>query len=263
MICTSGIKERILKLAGADKRLDGRSLEEFRPLEVDYDVSVNAEGSAHVKLGNTELFAGVKLGIGTPYPDTPDSGNLIVNGEITGMADVDYEPGPPLDEEIVLARVVDRGIRESECIDMKKLVITPGEKAWEVYIDVYVVNDDGNLVDACAIGAIAVLSRAVFPKYDSKTGKLDCREHTKKPLPLLCKPITVTIAKIGDYLFVDPSSYEQAVCDAQLSITIDDDGDVNSMQKMGSEGFSPEEVEKCLKVIESKSKLLRKKVFGK
>ena len=55
-----------------EKRFDGRALLQFRPVSVECDVSNKAEGSARVRIGKTEVLAGVKLSMGTPYPDSPD-----------------------------------------------------------------------------------------------------------------------------------------------------------------------------------------------
>ena len=57
-------------------RYDGRKLLDYREVQIDYTISKSAEGSARVKIGETEVLAGVKLSLGTPYPDTPDQGCL-------------------------------------------------------------------------------------------------------------------------------------------------------------------------------------------
>ena len=46
----------------------------------------------------------------------------MCGAELRPVAGRKYEPGPPSPESIELGRVVDRGIRESGCIDMESLV---------------------------------------------------------------------------------------------------------------------------------------------
>jgi exosome complex component RRP42 len=260
MTVEDGIKTRINKLASKGERLDGRKLEETRPLEIIYDISNRAEGSCSVKLGETQVFVGVKLGLGEPYPDTPNSANLIVNAEVTAIAGKKYEPGPPKDNVITLARVVDRGVRESGCVDMKKLVIKEGERVWELFIDTYVVNDDGNLIDASAIGAIASLKKAKMPVYNKKEDSIDKEAKRTKKLPLTDEPVAVTIAKIDEYLLPDPTKTELEVSDAILTITLNSKDNVISLQKGGSGGFSLEEIEKCLKIAIKNSRDIRAKI---
>jgi len=64
-------KEHILQALSKGIRFDGRKAEDFREISVEIGVSKSAEGSARVKIGDTEVIAGIKMGVETPYPDTP------------------------------------------------------------------------------------------------------------------------------------------------------------------------------------------------
>ncbi len=101
----------ILKSLNENIRIDGRKLLETRKIVVEYGISKNAEGSARVKIGGTEILAGVKLALGEPYPDTPDEGALMVEAELTPMSNPEFETGPPDIQAVEMARVVDRGIK--------------------------------------------------------------------------------------------------------------------------------------------------------
>jgi len=104
------------------KRADGRKLDEVRQIHIQKEgVSENAHGIARVKLGNTDVIAGVKIDVATPYPDSPDEGAITVGVELLALASPDFEAGPPREDAIELSRVVDRGIRESKAIDFKTL----------------------------------------------------------------------------------------------------------------------------------------------
>ena len=165
-------------------RFDGRKALEFRPITVEYGISESAEGSARVKIGGTEVLAGVKIDASTPYPDTPDQGNLMVNAELLALSNPAFESGPPGEKATEIARVVDRGIRESKCISVQKLVIKSKERVWGVSIDICTINDEGNLQDASALAAIAALRDARFPKLTEDL-KVDYdAEKTKEKLPL-------------------------------------------------------------------------------
>jgi exosome complex component RRP42 len=64
------------------KREDGRGFREYREISVERDVIKRAEGSARVKIGDTEVLVGVKVELGTPFPDTPDKGVIITNNYV-------------------------------------------------------------------------------------------------------------------------------------------------------------------------------------
>ena len=238
-------KNYIVELADSNKRNSGdRGLDEFRNLIIETGVSKNAEGSAKVRIGNTIVIAGVKMTIGEPYPDTPNRGNLICSGEMNPIADTEFEPGRPGEEAIELSRVVDRGIRESEAIDFEKLCIKEGEKVWNIFVDFYILNNDGNLIDACGIASIAALKTARMPKLDEE-GKVLYGDLSNERVPFKKIPIPTTFVKIGDKLMVDPDSMEESCISARLTVTCSDN-EINALQKGGEGGFTIKEIENCL-----------------
>src|SRR3990172_11012866 len=131
-----------------------------------------ANGSAQVYLGKTKVLAGVKIQPGQPFEDTPDEGILTVNAEFVPLASPSFEAGPPDENSIELARVVDRGIRESKAIDLKKLCIDPGKKVFMIFVDVYVLDHDGNLIDAAAMAALGALVDARMRAFEVRNGEL-------------------------------------------------------------------------------------------
>jgi len=165
--------ERIKKYLKEGKRFDGRKPDEFRNIEVEMDVSNKAEGSVKVKMGKTEVVVGVKMDVSAPYADSANKGNLMTTSELLPLSSPRFENGPPKFSAIELGRVIDRGLRESGFIDFEKLCIKEGEKVWTVFVDIYSINDDGNLLDAAGIGALIALKNAKMPKYDKETGKVE------------------------------------------------------------------------------------------
>lgn len=255
------VNDHIKKLLKKGKRFDGRGLEEYRKdIKIEYGISSeNAEGSARVKIGNTEVIAGVKMDVSEPYPDVPDKGSISVNVELLPFSNPKFESGPPGIKAIELARaVVDRGIRESDAVDFKKLCIKKGEKAWFLLIDVYSYNDDGNLADAIGLAALAALKDTRYPKYDVKTEKIDYKEKTNKKLILKELPIPVTIFKIEDKYLVDPSLEEEEIMDARLTVTSTEDGKICSLQKGGKVALNEDDIEKMVDIAIKKGKELRK-----
>ncbi|HID41892.1 MAG TPA: exosome complex protein Rrp42, partial [Pyrodictium sp.] len=108
-------------------RLDGRRLDEVRNIEIVPGYIERAEGSALVKLGQTVVLAGIKTDIVAPFPDTPNEGVLVVHAEFVPLASPTFEPGPPDENAIELARVIDRSLREIKAVALYKLVLEPGK----------------------------------------------------------------------------------------------------------------------------------------
>jgi len=249
-------KQFIMELGKKGLRHDGRSLLERRqPIKIETGISKNAEGSAMVTMGKTRIACGVKMEIGKPYPDRPDEGSLIVNSEFAALSSPTFEPGAPTEDSIELARIVDRGIRESGAIDTKKLCIKSGEKVWMVLIDIYIQNHDGNLIDTAALAAMTALLNAKYPKFDGE--KIDYHEHTDEKLPILHKPIASTFAKIGDLLVFDTTVKEESVSDSRVTVTVDEHGIITAAQKGGTDTIKEDELNRIIELAIEKSKELR------
>ncbi len=244
----------ILSLIQQDKRVDERRFDEYRRIKIETGVSKNAEGSARCKIGETEVIVGVKMDVGEPYPDSPDEGTIIVTAELSPIASPLFELGPPGNQATELARIVDRGIRESRAIDFKKLCIREGEKIWMIFIDIYPLNDDGNLIDASVLASLAALKHSKFPKI--KDDQVVFGEFSDKKLELSKMPVTFTFGKIADRILLDLNSKEESVLDSRLSISVYE-GNIHAMQKGGDKSIALEEIEKMLDISIKKEKELR------
>lgn len=247
--------EYIISLVEQGKRLDGRKFDQHREISIETNISKNSEGSARCKMGDTEVLVGVKMDVGTPYPDSPDEGSIVVTTELSPIASPDFELGPPGVEATEIARIVDRGIRESKAVDFKKLCIASGEKCWIFFIDIYPMNDDGNLIDASALGALAALKNTRFTKLEKDRPVFG--EFTDKKVELDKLPITFTFVKIGKGILLDPHTREEKAAEARLSVAVYN-GKIHAMQKGGSKGFSESEIEMMLDMAIKKEKDLKK-----
>jgi len=293
-------KDYITKLAEQGKRIDGRTFDQYRTIEIETKVVNKAEGSARVKIGNTQVLVGIKMDLGEPFPDTPDCGVLSTTAEFVPLASPDFESGPPREDAIELARVVDRGVRESEVVDIKKLVITAGEKVWIVFIDIHILDYDGNLFDGASLGALAALSTTKIPilrflqsgtleKKDLETwynrtsikeiidlysipgldefiaskNKEGSKDIKDIPLPMIEPPISCTAIKINDYVMFDASLDEELIADARLTVATDHRGDLRAMQKGLSGSFSKEEIQKVIKGALVNGQEIRKLLYAK
>ena len=203
--------------------------------------SPKAEGSADIYLGDTRVMVGVKYEIGQPYSDSADSGVCTVMSEFVPIASPMFETGPPREDSIQLARVVDRGIRHSGCVNYKKLCIKEGKAVYILFVDCYMMNYSGNLIDAAAIGAIAALMSTRLPgaKYENDAAVWD---GTYGPAPIEAIPLSISFGKIDGMIFVDPILAEEMVLDGSISFAVNEKGQIASIQKIGNALWSVKEV---------------------
>jgi len=247
--------DRISTALKEGKRNTGRKLDEYRKIKIEKGLFHNAEGSAKVSLGDTEVIAGVKFIPGAPYPDSPDEGTIAVGTELIPLASPYFESGPPSSSSIELARVVDRGIRESKAVDFKKLCIEKGETVLIGFVDVYAINYDGNLFDACSIAAISALNEAKIPKIEE--GKVVKDEFSGK-LKLERKPLLSTFAKIGNTLILDPDLLEETAMQARFSVATTEDGFVSAFQKGLAGSMKKDDIDNAIDTAFKAAKEIRK-----
>jgi exosome complex component RRP42 len=262
-----------MKLAKNGKRVDGRALDEYRKIEIEPGIISKAEGSAKVKIGNTQVLAGVKMDIGDPYPDIPEEGIMTTAAELIPLASPDFEAGPPKEDAVELARVVDRGIRESEVIQVDKLCIEPHEKVWMIFIDIHILDHDGNLFDAASLASLTALYNTLVPierlrptleklqeKYPSIKKYLE--EHPKDyKLPLSDPPISCTSVKFNGVVAMDPCLDEEETAEARLTVATDKNGHIRAMQKGLNGSFTYEEVKKVIKASLDNGKKIRELLY--
>lgn len=248
-------KDYIYNLMLKGKREDGRSFDECRPINIQTNIIDKAEGSAKVTIGNTQVLVGVKLQVGAPFPDSPNEGVIITNLEMNPLASPDFEPGPPKEDAIEMARVTDRGIRESGAIDLNKLCITEGEEVWIVFIDIHVLNDDGNLQDASCLGSIAALMSTDIPAQREGKGQ-------DMKMPINSIPLGITIVNIGGELMVDPGLSEEIVADMKMTIVSSQDGSISAMQKTGTGILTSQQLLKSVELASEKANEIREKYMA-
>jgi exosome complex component RRP42 len=252
-------RDYVANLLDAGKRIDGRAFNECRNTVIELDVvAAKAEGSALVHLGNTSVIAGVKVLLGEPYGDSPDKGVMMVTAELQPLASPLFELGPPKEPAIELARVVDRGVRESEMIDTKKLCIEPGKKVYMVFADVYPLEYDGNLIDASSLAVSAALHTTKFDEYKWEDGSA-VPTGKKLDLPIQNSAVEVTVSRIGRHLVIDPSLKEEMVQGCRLTMAVDKDDKLRAMQKGGGSGpLTLDEIETSLTMAIDRAQDLQK-----
>jgi len=252
-------RAHIIELIRNGKRIDNRDFDQYRNISIKTNIITKANGSAQVKLGETYVIAGVKAEIGAPFPDEPNKGAFTVNAEFLPLASPVFEPGPPDENSIELARVVDRGIRESKTVPTEELCIIPGRKVWLLWIDLYILNHDGNLIDASAIAALSALATTKIPCIDVNGDQIKILDE-KRELGIRSLPVTMTFSKIDEQIILDPCLAEEEVQSCRLTVTITDNGSICSLQKGLSGYFKPSEIFKIIELSSKKATIIREMI---
>lgn len=243
----------VKELAKEGRRIDERGLLDYREIKVTKDYIPNADGSALVQIGDTKVLAGVKFDVMKPFSDRPDEGVFMVNSEFCVLAHPEYYPGPPSVNSIELSRVVDRGIRSAECIDVKKLY-REEDKVLGVFVDLYILDNCGNLQDASALAAMAALKEAKVPKYEE--GAI-VRGDYEGQLELTRTVTSCTFEQINGKIVLDAVEPEEIASEGRMTWAVCDGDLACAGQKSGRAGLTKDELLQTLDITMEKGAWLR------
>lgn len=205
-------------------RIDKRKVDEFRSLTLTFGLEW---GSCISSLGDTRVFAQVSCEIAQPKTTRPNEGTIFINLEVGSMAAPHLENGFPLTESAIeFNRILEKTIRESKCIDLESLCIISEEKAWNLRVDLNVLNHEGNILDCACVAAIAAIAH--FKRPDVTTsGNNELIIHTAAekdliPTVLHHYPICVSYALFneGKIAVADPTALEERVADSILVLAV-------------------------------------------
>ncbi|KAK4747543.1 hypothetical protein SAY87_014129 [Trapa incisa] len=246
-------------------RNDGRNLYDYRKLTIKFG---REDGSSEVQLGQTRVMGFATCKLVQPYRDRPNEGTISIFTEFSPMADPSFESGRPGESAVELGRVIDRGLRESRAVDVESLCVLAGRFIWAVRIDLHILDNGGNLVDAANIAALAALS--TFRRPECSLGGEDNQEvivhppEAREPLPLTLHhlPIAVTFAFLSEesIVILDPTHLEEAVMGGRMTATLNTNGSICSIQKAGGDGIPQSVIMQCIRIAASKAADISSKI---
>lgn len=255
-----------------DLRSDGRKRLTYRPISVETGNIPQANGSARVKMGETDVIASVKAELGKPSPFQPDKGKVSIYVDCSPTAAPMFEGrgGDELSAE--LSAALQRCLLGGKSgagggIDLSSLSIVEGKVCWDLYIDGLVISSDGNLLDALGAAIKAALSNTGIPKVNvaasaSSDGQpeVDVSDEEFLQFDTSGVPVIVTLTKVGRHYIVDATSEEESQMSSAISVSINRQGRICGLTKRGGAGLDPSVILDMISVAKHVSEQLMNKL---
>jgi len=187
-------------LADKPLRADGRSLVDFRDIQLVTDVVLHANGSSRVSVGATEVIAACKLEVEDVDDDGGRDGGRISCSVLCSSSAYPHLSTSALDDlQHDLSEILN-SVFAHDSIRPNNLSIIPYKKSWLLNLDCIVLADAGNIHDVLFIAARAAL-------WD-----------TRVPLtrPIEYKATAKETGDIGDESGLDTRQSKQAAADFEL-----------------------------------------------
>ncbi|THV49689.1 hypothetical protein BGAL_0183g00070 [Botrytis galanthina] len=251
-------KQFFSKALKENLRIDGRSFDQFRALELEFG---DEYGVADVRLGKTRVLVNITAEVTSPFPDRPFDGIFTITTELSPMASPAFETNRPTEQEVLLSRLLEKTLRRSAALDTESLCLIAGQKCWSVRADVHILSHDGNLIDASCIAIIAALQH--FRKPDTSTeGETvtvyTLAEREPVPLSLLHFPLCVTFSFYGkgqeQTRLVDTTLMEEQLREGSCTISMNRHGEVCQIAKLGGIAVDAVELLQCTNIALEKVK---------
>jgi exosome complex RNA-binding protein Rrp42 (RNase PH superfamily) len=220
------------------------------------------DSSCIVRLGRTMVMASISASLEAPYADRHSEGSITFDVLHTAMAGYGPDFARKNEDTTELSRLVERGLRESRAIDLEALCVQPGRKVWHLQVDVRILDNCGNAIDAVGLAALGALCAFRRPDVtvdpDVPGGIIIHSRADREPLPLtmhhLPLPITFAFFEAGDVVALDPMSKEEAAASGSFTVTVNPQGELCAAQKAHGVGILPAQVMQCTRIAATKVK---------
>ncbi|KAF2718052.1 hypothetical protein K431DRAFT_322697 [Polychaeton citri CBS 116435] len=223
-------------------RLDGRTLDAFRPVSLSFNSNPNTYGTATVSIGKTRVLANVSCEVAKSYADRKFDGIFTISTELSPMAWAGFEVGRQDETELLLSRMLEKTIRRSNALDTESLCIIAGQKCFHVRADIHVLDHDGNILDAACLALVAALAHFRRPDFevhgeDVKVFSVAERQGIKLSMQHL--PFCTTFSlfpsiEVGmQLLLVDATLLEEQCRDGDILVSMNRYGEICQIAKYG------------------------------
>ncbi|ORY69845.1 ribosomal protein S5 domain 2-type protein [Pseudomassariella vexata] len=229
-------KAFVVEALKKDHRLDGRGLDQYRPLDLKFG---DQYGVTEITLGKTRILAKVSAEVTVPYADRPFEGIFTITTELSPMASPAFEVNRPTESEVLLSRLIEKTVRRSNALDTESLCLVAGQKCWSIRVDLHVLSHDGNLIDASCLAVVAALRH--FRKPDTSMEGETLTVYTpaeREPVPLswLHSPFCITFSfygEEGEITLLDATLLEEQLRVSSCTISLNKHGEICQVAKLG------------------------------
>ncbi|EGW32853.1 uncharacterized protein SPAPADRAFT_136976 [Spathaspora passalidarum NRRL Y-27907] len=259
-------------------RLTDRPFDHVR--DISLYLSPTEYGYVEVSWGKTKLACRVTATVTTPYEDRPFEGIFTINSEISTMASMRFDTSRS-NEEILIARIIEKAVRRSNSLDLESLCIIAGEKVWEITVDLNYLNYDGNFIDVGCFAVMLALHHFKKPDISINGNSIvvhDINERQPVPLSILHIPICLTYSfynltdkesnikgeDADEICLLDADLLEELNRDGSLVITLNKNRELIQLSKNGGLPISAQQflelTFKSMKTIDQLTDLIKTKI---
>ncbi|EEA05421.1 3' exoribonuclease family protein, putative [Cryptosporidium muris RN66] len=219
-------------------RNDGRDIFDFRIPLVELGVITSANGSARIRNDEVDILTTIKCEVSSPTKN-PTWGDIIINIDcpINDKNDEDYT----LDLSNTIKDLCFNNF------DLSKLCILSNYLCWNIFIDIMIISNGGNILDWLVFSIHCALRNSRIPQVTAKVEIEDGEEKSNLqvnplieegiPFPIKGIPLVITAGYIRNKIVWDMNIQEEACAKAIIAISVDEYGHCCGIKKLNSVCF--------------------------
>ncbi|XP_040574548.1 exosome complex component RRP42 [Lepeophtheirus salmonis] len=253
-----GIKENV--------RVDGRHRKDVRPIILETDIITHANGSARIRLANTDVLVGVKADLTKDQP-----GGLAFYVDCSANASPEFEGRGGEDLATEISSTLATAYSDLRVFDTSILQVLKTRYSWVLCVDVLILEvGGGNLFDVSSAAVKSALFATKVPtvrilEMDGGVPEIELSDDPDDGFrcDVSNAPVLVTLNRIGHFCIVDASPNEEACSSAAVVVAVTPIGKISSIRKIGSGSFHPDTLEDALSTAKDVGINMNKALYDK
>lgn len=203
-------------------REDNRREDEYRTISIK---KLKENGQIEVKFGKTLIISQIFAKLVSPNADRPNEGIIVFSLDFNHLRPNSEftQSNEELNEtRTKINNLIEKSLRDSKAFDTFSLCVVAGKLVWKIVMDINVVNNDGNIYDACSLAALASWTSFKLP-FLRKAGEKVLIPKQMINLSTLHIPVSVTLGLYTDgnqiKFLIDPTLKEEKCLDGIIIVS--------------------------------------------
>eukprot|EP01063_Lacrimia_lanifica_P036667 TRINITY_DN7339_c0_g1_i1.p1 TRINITY_DN7339_c0_g1~~TRINITY_DN7339_c0_g1_i1.p1 ORF type:complete len:317 (+),score=139.06 TRINITY_DN7339_c0_g1_i1:148-1098(+) len=247
------------ELADKGLRPDGRKAADFLGSAVSVGALDKALGSAVVAMGSTKVLCGVRGGFIPPVGPKTNRGRVEVQCTVAETAEPGIAEDPMRYTQFgnSVASFVDSMLKATNAVDVEKLCVQPELCAWNLHVDLYVLNNGGSLKVACLHAAAAALLNTRLPQMEVHDGQpREVDGAAPKELGITKYPLGTTFCEYKGRMLADITEEEEAL-GSEVTVIHDSTARLVNVYKQGGAPLGEEVLKESISAAKARAKTLK------
>lgn len=148
-----------------------------------------------------------------------------------------------------IQRILEKAFKTSRAVDMESLCVITGQRVWNVRVDIHILEDDGNVIDAAMLSALAGLTDFRRPDVqvsaEHEVTVFSAFDRHPVPLSLHHFPLSVSFGIYQDsngnlVCLTDTSNLESLSQTSFMTFVMNRQGEIVHMSKPGGRAVNSE-----------------------